>query len=103
MVSHQTTHDSDTPHSTDWTPRSDSVRITAQVRRQVLREFLADELATQQVKVDSEARDLRVLRENHLPCAAAENRASNATAVLQYIGAALQAYTGNRDFRGVAR
>jgi hypothetical protein len=79
------------------------VRITAEVRRQVLTEWLGKELATQQAVADSEARDLRVLRENHLPCAAAENRASNAIAVLQYIGTALGAFAGNRDFRGVAR
>jgi hypothetical protein len=81
----------------------DSVRITAAVRHQVEVDLLTRELARQQVIADSEARDLRSLKNLGLPSASAERRASNATAVLQYIGATLAAYGDNRDFRGVSR
>jgi hypothetical protein len=80
-----------------------SVRITAQVRRQVLREHYESEQRRQQAIVASECNDLKVLRANHLPAAVAEHRAANAVAVLQYIGTNLTAYSDNRDFRGVAR
>lgn len=103
MVSPQATQPVQSPH-----PRQgDSVRITAQVpretRRQVLREHLADELVRAQAIAASEANDLKVLRGNGQPCAQAELRAANATAVLQYIGSTLAAYSDNRDFRGVAK
>lgn len=70
----------------------ESVRIT---------EFLREELARQQVIADVECRDLKRLKQMGLPHEQAERRASNATAVLQYIGSTLRAYGDNRDFRGV--
>lgn len=79
----------------------DSVRITAAVRHQVEVDLLTRELARQRVIADSEARDLRSLKKLGRPTETAERRASNATAVLQYIGATLAAYVDNRDFRGV--
>lgn len=93
-----------TPQATQDSPEShgDSVRITAQVRRQVLTDHLMTELVRQQAVVASECNDLKVLRGNGSPCAMAELRAANATAVLQYIGSALAAF-GNRDFKAVAR
>lgn len=110
MVSQQVTHnDKSSTRSTDWARSGDddSVRITAQVplqvRRQILREFFEVELPRAQAIAASEANDFRVLRGNGQPHAAAELRAANATAVLQYIGATLKAFSGdNRDYRAGA-
>ena len=105
-MSTQATQPDNTSHPTDWPqPRGEgeSVRITAEIRRQVVTEFLLRELTHQQAVVAGECNDLKVRRANGLPCAAAENRASNATAVLQYIGATLAGYSDNRDFAGVTK
>lgn len=114
MVSNQVTHNDKSSHQrpNDWKPRSsdESVRITAevplQVRRRVLREFLQQEESRQAAISASESNDLKVRRANGLPTAVAELRASNAAAVLQYIGATLKAFgDDNRDYEasGVAR
>jgi hypothetical protein len=93
MVSTEVTQNS--PQSS-----SDSVRITAETRRQVEIELLTRELTRQQIVVASECNDLKVLKSNGSPCAMAERRASNATAVLQHLGSMLRARGGNRDFVG---
>lgn len=79
----------------------DSVRITAQQRRQTEIDFLVRELARQQVIASSEAADLKRLKELGLRFDQAERRAANATAVLQYLGSTLRAYGYNRDFPAV--
>lgn len=101
MVSSQATQDGNTAHPTDWKPRAegDSVRITAEGRRAVVK-FFTDELARQQTVADFEARDFESKRKRDVPSEHAERRASNATAVLQYIGSTLRAFEGNRDFVG---
>lgn len=106
MVSPQATQDNNFPHPkpTDWRPRSgDSVRITAEVRRQVLAEFLADALTVQRAvsegeRIDRESSDtgLRLYTQ-------ADLKVSNAVAIQQWISSNLAAYTGNRDFKGVAK
>lgn len=113
MVSPQATQPDSSSHSTDWTPRSesDSVRITAkdvpaQVRRQILREFFESEERRQETIAASESNDLKVKRSSGQPYAVAEVRASNASAVLQYIGSNVRVFGGhrdNRDFREVTR
>lgn len=95
MVPNQTTQNAAGSHG-------DSVRITAQQRRRVEIDLLTREVEHQQIVVASECNDLKVLKANGSPCAMAERRASNATAVLQHLGFMLRAY-GNRDFRGVTR
>jgi hypothetical protein len=100
MVSSQATQ----PH-----PRQgddESVRITAQVRRQVLREHYEDEFRKQSAQSAFDANDLKVLRDSGLPYESAKLRASNSAAVLQRIGSMVAAYGGNRDnreFRTVTR
>lgn len=89
-------------HSPHPRQGDDSVRITAQQRRQVLREHLTDELARAQAIAAAEANDLKVLRTNGLPYAQAELRAAIATALVQYLGSTLRSYSDNRDFRAVS-
>lgn len=94
------------PRPTDWD--RDSVRITvkdvpASVRRQILREHYEQQHANQTAVSAFECNDLKVLRAQGRPTAHAEQRASNAAAVLQHIASNLAAYTDNRDFKGVAR
>lgn len=93
MVSTEVTQNS--PQSS-----SDSVRITAEIRRQTLITFLTEELDRQQTVVDFEARELESKRKRGVSSAQAERRAANATAVLQYLGSTLRAVAGNRDFVG---
>lgn len=101
MVSQQSTQQSNS--STDWTRESDeSVRITA-IRRQAVIDHLSGELARAQLIAASEGQDLRVKRSSGQPCAQAELRAANATAIVQYLGATLKAFEGNRDFAQVTR
>lgn len=98
MVSQQATQNSNTPHPrpNDW--QRDSVRITDAVVA-----FLKREIVRQQAVVAGESHDLKMRRANGQPCAMAELRASNATAVLQYLGSTLKAFEGNRDFAQVTR
>ena len=99
MVSPQATQPVQSPH-----PRQgDSVRITAEQRRQVLREHYEDEHHKQAALAAFDANELAQLRSLGRPYEAAKNRASNSAAVLQRIAANLAAYSDNRDFRGVTR
>lgn len=104
MVSPQATHNDKPSHPTDWRPRSgdDSVRITAEVRRQVLVEFLTDALTVQRAKTEGERID-RAATESASPhgfFSTADLRVSNAAAVQQWIASSLAGYTDNRDFVG---
>jgi hypothetical protein len=101
-MSTQVTQNSDTPHPrpNDWKRGDESVRITA-IRRQGVVDHLRGELARAQLIAANECQDLRVKRGQGMPCAQAELRASNATAVVQYLGATLKAYGDNRDFPSV--
>lgn len=106
MVSPQATQPGNTPHQrpTDW-GRDDSVRITAQQRRQVLTEFLADALTVQRAVAEGERLD-RTATACTAPTGfytTSDLRVSNAAAVQQWIASNLAAYSDNRDFRGVAR
>lgn len=100
-MSTPTTQPSQPPHPrpNDW-KRDESVRITA-IRRQGVVDHLRGELARAQLIAANECQDLRVKRGTGQPCAQAELRASNATAVVQYLGATLKAYGDNRDFPSV--
>lgn len=102
MVTDQATQDDASSHLSpnDWQRSGDSVRITAQERRRMLTDFLRSELVRAQAIAACESNDLRVMRGNGQPCAQAELRASNATAVAQYLGSTLKAYSDNRDFVG---
>ena len=98
MVSTEVTQTGKSAHPR---PGDDSVRITA-IRRQAIVEHLRGELARAQLVAANECQDLRVKRSTGQPCAQAELRASNATAVVQYIGSTLRAYGNNRDFGAVS-
>lgn len=81
----------------------DSVRITAQVRRQVLREHYEQRLAYQQAVVSAERADREANGSGVPMFSRADVAVSNTIAVLQDISATLQAYTDNRDFPVVQR
>lgn len=93
MVSTEVTQNSPQSHG-------DSVRITAEIRRQTLVTFLTEELDRYQVIADAECKDLKNLRKLGLPLAQAERRASTAIGIVQYLGSTLRAVAGNRDFVG---
>lgn len=110
MVSPQATQNSNSPH-----PRQgadESVRITAAVRRQVLREHYEKRAAYQQA-VTIEARNNRdslTIRYRTNPEAVrpyqideANRQLTAARTVEQDVRAALALYTDNREFRGVTR
>lgn len=75
----------------------DSVRITAQVRRQVLREHYTEKLERQQAVVDSERNDRKVNGDTTPFYTSADLRVSNTIAVLQDISATLAGLGDNRD------
>jgi hypothetical protein len=98
MVTRQITQDS--PES-----RDDSVRITAQVRRQILREHYTERLAAQQAVAQSERLDRKAQGFPGEPLyTVADLRVSNAVAVLQDISSTLKSFgDDNRDFQAVQR
>lgn len=99
MVSPQATQPGNPP-----LPRRDaSVRITAEQRRQVLREHYEERRSLQQAAVTAERIDRNALGPQEPVFSTADLRYSNKVAVLQDISATLAAYSDNRDFRGVAR
>jgi hypothetical protein len=103
MVSTQTTQNSDTPHPrpTDW--QRGSVRITAQQRRQILREHYANRLVEQQAVVADERNDRNAQGAGEPVFSIADVRVSNKVAVLQDISATLKAFGDeNRDFPAVS-
>ena len=113
MVSPQATQDSSAPHPrpNDW-QRGDSVRITAAVRRQVLREHY-EQRASMQHAVTVEARNNRDsltdrFRQNpkavtRYQIDEANRELTAARTVEQDVNATLLAYSDNRGFRGVTR
>jgi hypothetical protein len=77
----------------------DSVRITAQVRRQVLREHYEQRLIHQRAVAQFERLDRKAQGFPGEPqYTVADLRVSNAVAVLQDISASLSALGENRDF-----
>lgn len=99
MVSTEVTQTGKSAHPR---PGDDSVRITAQQRRAILRKHYEDEYATQSAVVAFEKNDLKVLRSAGQPYAMAELRAAASAAVLQHICMNLLAFGGNRDFGAVS-
>lgn len=112
MVSPQATQPDKPSHPTDWPQqrKDESVRITAadvpaEVRRQVLREFLADALVTQRAAAESERADRKTaegtegIRGERL-FSFADLRVSNAVAVQQWIASMVSACSDNREFTG---
>jgi hypothetical protein len=81
----------------------ESVRITAEIRRQVIVEYLTDRLAYQQAVVTLERGARNTNASGPLMYTQADLRVSNTIAVLQDISSTLAAYSDNRDFRGVNR
>lgn len=97
MVTPQVTQDS--PES-----RDDSVRITAQLRRRILREHYTERLVRQQVLVASEKADRNAQPAGEAAWTTADLRVSNTVAVLQDISATLKSFGDeNRDFPAVQR
>ena len=96
MVAPQVTHNSKSSHGDD-----ESVRITAQQRRQVLREHYTERLRYQQAVVASEKRDREANGAGVPMFSRADVAVSNMIAVLQDISATLAAYSDNRDFGAV--
>jgi hypothetical protein len=77
----------------------DSVRITAQQRRQVLREHYEQRLVHQRAVAQSERLDRKSQGfPGEVLYTTADLRVSNAVAVLQDIAASLSALGENRDF-----
>lgn len=99
MVSTQATQTGKSPH-----PRQgdDSVRITAEIRRQVLCEHYTERLAVQQAAVASERTDRNALGRQEPVFSMADVRVSNKIAVLQDIAATLAAFGDNCDFGAVS-
>ncbi len=108
MVSTQSTQDSTTPHPrpTDWQRGDDSVRITAAVRRQVLREHYEQRaLLAQATTIEARNnRDSLTTRYRNNPeavrpyqIAEANRQLTAARTVEQDVKTTLLAY-GNRDF-----
>jgi hypothetical protein len=81
----------------------DSARITAEVRRQILREHYTERLARQQAVVASERADREANGVGAPMFSRADVAVSNTIAVLQDISSTLAAYSDNRDFREVQR
>jgi hypothetical protein len=80
------------------------VRITSEVRRQVLIEHYTQRRAAQQAVVESERNDRKVHDSGLLLHSTSDLRVSNAIAVLQEIAANLAAFDDpNRDFKVVQR
>lgn len=102
MVSIETTHDGNTPHPrpNDW--KRDSVRITAEIRRQVVGEFLQDALVVQRAVAEGERIDRASQPKSPLGLfTTADLKVSNAAAVQQWIASALAGFGDNRDFPAV--
>jgi hypothetical protein len=101
MVSPQATQPGNTPHPrpTDWD--RDSVRITAQQRRQVLSGFLSDALTVQRAVSEGERIDRETSNTGLRLYTQADLKVSNAAAIQQWIASNLAAYTDNRDFPAV--
>lgn len=96
----QATQSGKSPHLGD-----DSVRITAQQRRDIIHDFLADAIVTQRAVAEGERTD-RKATESAAPrgfFTTADLRVSNAAAVQQWIASNLAAYSvDNRDFGAVS-
>lgn len=106
MVSPQATQPDKPSHPTDWPQqRGDSPRITAEVRRQVLREhYRAEQVHQASLTKDFEwdlaalsSADPNALRAGQLQDA--KNRVLVSKGIEQHIAANLAAF-GNRDFVG---